>query len=211
MPFKCPKCGSTDVIPIVYGLPPHNLITPKVYLAGCCKPSNPPQYHCRGCGKNVGSPPYDFSKRGLEEYQEVVTSIRFSDGGYSCGYPELMMKKANGCVILDVRPGWAAPNTKGLQRQMTAHEWSAVLHILYEKLFLHEWKKRYMNPYILDGEQWELEISLTGRRKRTYFGSNSFPPFWPQLKDVFRPYFEEANIILCNSDVDSQEEGGSCD
>lgn len=40
----------------------------------------------------------------------------------------------------------------------------------------------------LNGEQWELEIRLTGNRKRTYSGSNAFPPYWSELKALFRPY-----------------------
>ena len=34
---------------------------------------------------------------------------------------------------------------------------------------------------MFDGEQWNLEISLIGRRKRTYYGSNDYPPYWNEL------------------------------
>ncbi len=59
---------------------------------------------------------------------------------------------------------------------------------LYSELYLHEWKKKFVNYNVLDGEQWELEIKLTGNRKRTYAGSNEFPPYWGELKAIFRPY-----------------------
>ncbi|MBQ5521284.1 MAG: hypothetical protein IIT86_00495 [Oscillospiraceae bacterium] len=59
---------------------------------------------------------------------------------------------------------------------------------LYSGLFLHEWKKSYDNFEVLDGEQWELEITMTNRRKRTYEGSNAYPPYWPELKALFRPF-----------------------
>jgi hypothetical protein len=46
----------------------------------------------------------------------------------------------------------------------------------------------------MDGEQWQLEISLIGGRKRTYYGDNAFPPLWSELKKVFRPLFKRVGI-----------------
>ena len=43
---------------------------------------------------------------------------------------------------------------------------------------------------VLDGEQWELEIRLTGRRVRNYSGSNAFPAYWDELKRTFQLYFK---------------------
>ena len=43
----------------------------------------------------------------------------------------------------------------------------------------------------MDGEQWELEIRLTGRRARKYYGSNAFPAYWEEIFETFRPYFEK--------------------
>jgi hypothetical protein len=55
-----------------------------------------------------------------------------------------------------------------------------------------EWKKQYYpDGVIMDGEQWELEIRLTGRRARKYYGSNAFPAYWEELFETFRPYFEK--------------------
>ena len=56
---------------------------------------------------------------------------------------------------------------------------------------LHEWKKNYVDPYVLDGTQWSLELGLTGNRKRNYFGSNDYPPYWTELKKVFRPFAKQ--------------------
>lgn len=104
------------------------------------------------------------------------------------------MKKSKDTILVDVRPGFS---TEGmLHREMPEDEWRKVISKLYEHLYVHEWKKRFVDSDILDGEQWELEIQLTGGRKRTYCGSNAFPPLWKGLKNVFRPYFTEANIQL---------------
>ena len=59
---------------------------------------------------------------------------------------------------------------------------------LYNELYLHEWKKNYNDPNVLDGTQWELEIKLDGRRKSTYSGSNDYPSYWKELIEMFRPF-----------------------
>ena len=84
-----------------------------------------------------------------------------------------------------------------MQREVAPAEWMRLLDRLYCKLYLHEWKKRYDDPCVLDGEQWELEIKLTGGRVRNYSGSNAFPPYWAELKTAFRPFFAEAGMT-CN-------------
>ena len=166
----------------------------KIVLGGCCVSEVSPKYHCFGCKKDFGTPPILLSKRGLEQYEDIVTSVRFSNGGYFDGYPEVIMKKSKDIILVDARPGFSSEGL--LHREMPEGEWRKVISQLYEQLYIHEWKKRFVDPNILDGEQWELEIQLIGGRKRTYCGSNAFPPLWQELKNVFRPYFTEANIQL---------------
>ena len=40
------------------------------------------------------------------------------------------------------------------------------------------------DPGIMDGEQWEIELTLPGNRRRSYYGSNNFPPYWKDLQKV---------------------------
>ena len=52
---KCPKCGSSNYIPIVYGYPTSEAFEKadrgELILAGCCifEP-NPPSKRCKNCG-----------------------------------------------------------------------------------------------------------------------------------------------------------------
>ena len=196
---KCPKCGSRRVAPILYGMPAFSeemeqqLNEEKLYLGGCCISGIDPTYHCFQCKKDVGAPPILLSKRGEEDYRDIVTSVRFSDGGFFGGYPEVLAIKGKDKITLDVRPGFREPEAY-LQRLMTEQEWNKLMDRLFSKLYLHEWKKNYADPNVLDGEQWELELKLTGGRVRNYGGSNSFPPYWAELKTTFRPFFKEAGI-----------------
>ena len=52
---NCPKCGSDNIIKIVYGKPGPKLIEQseqgKVKLGGCCISSNSPHWFCKQCNK----------------------------------------------------------------------------------------------------------------------------------------------------------------
>ena len=192
---KCPKCGSRRVGHIYYGLPLfneemfHRMKNEQLYLGGCCISDDDPLYHCFECGKNVGSPPILISKRGKEDYRDIVTAVRFNDGGFFGGYDEVTIKKTDSGIIADISPNFQR-DFEGGQRTLAEKEWTKLLDRLFCKLYVHEWKKQYYNSDIMDGEQWELEIRLTGRRVRNYSGSNEFPAYWNELQRTFRPFFK---------------------
>jgi len=52
---KCPKCGSRNVVPILYGYPTaesiHKAHRGELYLGGCIVTGDDPQLYCRECGK----------------------------------------------------------------------------------------------------------------------------------------------------------------
>jgi hypothetical protein len=54
-PQACPKCGSLDVVPIMYGLPTQKAMDEadrgKIFLGGCCIGERDPQKHCKACGE----------------------------------------------------------------------------------------------------------------------------------------------------------------
>ena len=83
--MKCPKCGSKKLAPILYGMPAFDeemkrkLDNQELVLGGCCISGDEPQYHCFGCGKDICTPPVLGSRRGQEDYWEIVTSVRFFD------------------------------------------------------------------------------------------------------------------------------------
>ncbi len=52
--LTCPECGSTDIVPIAYGLPGQELVEAadrgEVILGGCIVWDNAPNLHCKACG-----------------------------------------------------------------------------------------------------------------------------------------------------------------
>lgn len=48
-----------------------------------------------------------------------------------------------------------------VHRWISVKEWKKFVDILYGKMNLHEWKKKYIIPDVLDGTQWELKVLLS--------------------------------------------------
>jgi len=196
---KCPKCGSRKVAPILYGMPvfdeemERQLNNQELYLGGCCMEETAPEYHCFGCGKNVGSPPIFLSRRGEEDYREVVTAIRFNRIEARGGDDQVYIKRMpDGRILSDYRPAFQKALLP-VRRELTEKEWSKLLDRLFCKLYVHEWAKSYQATKE-DGEEWELEIRLTNRRVRNYRGENAYPPYWNELISSFKPLLQETTI-----------------
>ncbi len=203
--IKCPYCGSKNTARILYGMPVFSdelqakMDSGKLHLGGCCISGVPdgsggminldPGRYCNDCHKEFARPPYLVAKDRMsaESYSDIVTGIRFSYGGYFMGHTEIIIKrtKEGAAVSVSQFPIEKEPIE---DKQITSLRWMRLVNSLYSGLFLHEWKKSYDNFEVLDGEQWELEITMTNRRKRTYEGSNAYPPYWPELKALFRPF-----------------------
>lgn len=75
-----------------------------------------------------------------------------------------------------------------MQKMLNEGKWFRIVNTLYNNLYLHEWKKSYVDLDVLDGTQWELDIKLTDKRVRHYSGSNEYPPNWKELVKIFREY-----------------------
>lgn len=207
MRIKCPFCGSKNTARIQYGYPlfseelQQQLDEGSVKLGGCVINSvvvngehiqTDPGRYCNDCKKSFAKPPLIISKyRSIaEDYRDIVESVRFRVGGFLVGTHEVKISKneSGALVEVDAFPVFDPEEIKERERRITEKEWNKILDSLYGRLFLHEWRKKYDDPDILDGTQWELEIKLTKGRKRSYYGSNMYPPYWENLKRIFKPY-----------------------
>ena len=59
-PRTCPQCGSTDVVPILYGYPApearEEADRGEIALGGCVITGDDPQRHCNACGNDFNHP-----------------------------------------------------------------------------------------------------------------------------------------------------------
>lgn len=205
--IRCPRCGSEHTAEILYGMPAFSeelkkkMDSGEVVLGGCEIVTVPvngrvvqlgPERYCNTCKKNFGTPPLLIAKdkESAEDYRDIVTSIKFSVGGFFGGFTKItLVKDENGASVtvqesLLRNPEECEPGPI----HITVDEWNQILNRLYLQLYLHEWKHNFEDPCVLDGTQWDLRIKLTNGRVRNYGGSNAFPPYWRDLIKIFQQF-----------------------
>lgn len=198
---KCPRCGSKKAVPIL-----HDYLTQDKELLqklergelawpGYYDSCNLPKYHCFACGKDFGTQPFFNDKRYREDHQDIVTGVFFADGGYFGGYDEVTIQKTGDVIVMNCDPSFER-RTQPVSRQMTDEEWRRLLNRLFAGLFVHEWEETYIDPDILDGEQWELKIILDNGGVLERSGSNAFPPYWGELKRTFKRFLDEGAMKI---------------
>ena len=201
--IKCPRCGSKDTARIQYGMPAFTeelqkkLSSGKIHLGGCCifgaedetgrRVSLDPACYCNHCKKEFASPAYLQEQGIVKAYPDLVEAIEFQVGGYFYGTTCIHIKKNEKGALVHV-DYFPCSEVFPEDKQITALRWMRLVNRLYNELYIHEWKKNYVDPCVMDGTQWHLEIKLSGRRKRSIKGSNDYPPYWAELKELFRPF-----------------------
>ena len=78
-------------------------------------------------------------------------------------------------------------------------KWDSLVDALYYELFLNDWKHHYNDYDVLDGEEWQLTIKFTERRKSTYTGMNGFPPYWGELVKLIKPFMKAKTVSKMNT------------
>lgn len=202
--IKCPFCGSKDTARYLYGMPVFDEKMIKklddgiLVLGGCCvysyeingkSVSSMPSRRCNKCKRDFGTAPLLIAPKTqtAEDYRCVVKSIYFSLDCFFQGRVNVTITRNDKGANVKVNKFPADPEIQP-DKQITIDKWNRILDKLYIQMYLHEWKKKYVNPNVMDGTQWELKIKMTGRRERNYYGSNDYPPYWTELKNIFREY-----------------------
>ena len=206
--LKCPKCGNRNIAKYLWGMPAftkqleEDLEAGRVILGGCMITESDPKFHCNNCKKDFGGPPIKINKNGsLFDYAIETQNINFYVGGFFGGYVNFTFGKSETGYYYEIKRSLAMDEysseiNKTGKQELSFEEWSTLINKIYNKIFLLSWKKKYNNSDILDGEQWGLEIKLTGKRELNYYGSNAYPVYWKELINIFRPYAKNAGITL---------------
>ena len=166
--IKCPHCGSDNTS-----------------LAKSSVDSVTPQknsWQCGSCHKKFGFPASiqekSTSRRVLPvgNNYENISCIGFNVGGYFGGYDQAIFVRGNhGSALCVAHVPMDIDQDDIYVRELTDREWKDLMKELFEKLFLHEWKKSYVDNRICDGTQWEVSIQFSDRHVYTVYGSNAFP------------------------------------
>lgn len=184
---KCPKCNSKNIIPIIYGEPTYEsyLRSKKgeVMLGGCCvvidenDKSIMNEYYCKNCGNEYGK------KDVIDSEYNKIRNIYGNIGGYFEGYTTFEIDFIKKEVFFGTS---IYGDDKKLVKKIRTENVERLIEQLKEVNLLN-WKKEYINKYVLDGTQWNVVIDANGR-KRFKYGSNEYPVQWKKFCEIISTF-----------------------
>lgn len=199
---KCPACGSTDTVKLLYGMPNQEAYEDEqrreIVLGGCCIFPNSPNRACKNCGQRFG---------GNNSELKNMCSFDFYVGGYFGTSYHVYIdgrrekkwlrygQTSNGYNLLDLKneiPSeyYAMEDVVLTEKELSNEQW----YNLIDEIVACEveyWNNNYFNSTILDGTQWHIEIGLPEGHKIYISGSNGYPPAWKKFIKVLKKYVDE--------------------
>lgn len=165
---RCPKCNSTDTMPILYGEPAEylGLYDKKVKHGGCMISPDNPEYYCDACENEW------TKKQAIDAAYAKIKEIHAEVGGFT-GDSYIAE------IDLAGRKGsWKKYRYSEETFSRTIDDKEVADFICQLKMidFLN-WKSSYVEPDILDGTQWNIVVIREGRTIKKY-GSNKYPLGW---------------------------------
>ena len=203
--IKCPYCGSKSTARIIYGFPVFDekmakkIDEGKLSIGGCCVNTAHvngktvflnPRRVCNNCKEKFGTPSLIINRddNTAEYYRDLVTGIEYSENGHLEGDTNYTLKRNDKGAAVTVEGFSFEKGPISVKKQITAGRWYRISNRLYSGMYLHEWKKKYIDPDVCvsDGTEWSLKIKLTGGRERNYHGENVYPPYWTEMRKMFK-------------------------
>ncbi len=172
----CPKCGSTNALNIIYGMPAPEAVESsrrdEVILDGCSVLPDSALYICRDCN-------YEWGKYCKISILPSIIYIKAYVGGFW---------GPNCSIEADALKGKLKRSYTHCDQEefiddvidITPEAWKALLRALKNCDFEY-WVDKYEDPHICDGTQWSVEVQLDTGKKIKKWGSNIFPGRWKQF------------------------------
>ncbi|MBO4869421.1 MAG: hypothetical protein J5585_06880 [Clostridia bacterium] len=203
--IKCPRCGSKNTAFILYGMPAFSkamqakIDAGRLRLGGCCISGSDPAYYCNDCKRHFGARAVTNIDGQETPITDAVSEIEFSKMVYRAAFqpPHVIITKTRNGARVKIT-GYENRFPFESVYEISTRKWKTLVNSLYNGLYLNDWKRRFENMCIingekyivLDGENWTLTIKLYGRQKRTYFGDNGYPPYWDEFMKLMKPYLK---------------------
>jgi len=178
---QSPKCGTKNTIKIVYGMPTQEAFKKaeagEIKLGGCCIIIGGPEYYCKDC-KN------EWSKEQASDAEYAkIKGIKATVGGFFGGYYNVDINLTSLQISWSRSLGGEVESIQKTIRPTTATNFIEELKMLN----LLNWKAKYIEPFVLDGTQWSVEIIREGRNIRRH-GDNKYPDEWEMFCKLIEKY-----------------------
>ena len=121
----------------------------------------------------------------IDELKEKIIRFYYSDGGYFSGYKSINIIKS----ITEIKYTYSH-SLKGNKKEyvFSNEKWDEFINRLFKEN-IQNWKNKYYDNNICDGEQWELEMEFQDLPKFKSFGSNEYPNNWEIFQKIIHEYF----------------------
>jgi hypothetical protein len=171
---QCPKCGSKNTMKIFYGMPTHEAFQKaeagEIKLGGCCVIVGGPEYYCKDCENQ-----WNKEQAVNAEYAKIK-GLKASVGGYFGGYYNVEVNLTN---LQASWSHWVGEEEETIQKSIKSATAKKFIEEL-KMLNLINWKAKYIEPDVLDGTHWSVEIIRDDRNLKKY-GDNQFPNEWDKF------------------------------
>ena len=111
-----------------------------------------------------------------------IEKLVFTDGGFFDGYRTTTVHFEGDQVVYEVIHS-LSPAPFFPEIDLDKSEFIAEL----QSLHLEDWDREYVNPGILDGEQWKLTIQFSDRKRPLkIYGDNAYPPNFEEFQKLMK-------------------------
>jgi hypothetical protein len=201
---RCPACGSSKIVKIVYGYPSHELFEAsergEVALGGCCVGHGDNTCACKNCGQTFGG---GITAAG--NLREAIKSFSFCIGGFDGTNhfvyifkdgENIYMRHISSEGFLDIDINDKIPEKYYAYEGVNIKEenWPHKLWSIFKdellKCNIDYWADSYSDNEIMDGTQWQVVLEYKGE-KLIKHGSNEYPPAWKKFMRVMKKFIDE--------------------
>lgn len=111
-----------------------------------------------------------------------IEKLVFTDDSFFDGYRTTTVQFGGDQVVYEVKHS-LSPAPSFPEIDLDKSEFIAEL----QSLHLEDWDREYVNPDILDGEQWELTIQFSDRKRPLkIYGDNAYPPNFKEFQKLMK-------------------------
>jgi hypothetical protein len=133
-----------------------------------------------------------------------ITSVEFVYGGFFQGNSRVSVISSN----IDDTATWSMSTPDDFDDSKTfgnlsEEKWNDFRRSLVERANVLSWRESYVEPHILDGFQWSLEVNFSDGTNLEIDGSNDYPREWSELNAIM------AELTGLHEEFDTDDEDES--
>lgn len=124
----------------------------------------------------------------FNEALDSMSKLVFTIGDFFCGQETRTFTISDDQVLVDVEKTMISMDKEEEYGPYMKEDFISGIKALH----IGEWKRTYIDPLVLDGTQWELDIYFNnGRRSTKISGSNAYPYNFEDLKEFLEVEMED--------------------